>query len=170
MYEVTPEQMDSILLVIGLPLGEQEAIFNALNFNPYDNYSDGAGDVGGIIIIPKRDLEDRLKDEQKDPFNYGRFPEERMKEIEAGSTFNAREVETVKANLIEECFDDDGNVFQASTEISDGERTVSVLYAEQIQGQGGLHIVDFFGFFETEELMDKAIETFEDVIFHDMFA
>ena len=61
MYNVTPEQIDSILLVIGLSLGEQEAVFNELDFNPYDNYSDGAGDVGGILIIPKRDMENRVK-------------------------------------------------------------------------------------------------------------
>ena len=169
MYKVTPEQIDSILLVIGLSLGEQEAVFNELDFNPYDNYSDGAGDVGGILKIPKRDMENRVEDAQKYPFDYTRFSEARMTEIEAGSTLTDDEIETVKAEYIEECIEDDGSVFQASTEISDGERIISVLYAEQTQGQGGLNIVDFYGFFETAELMAKAMETFEDVIFHDMF-
>ena len=67
-----------------------------------------------------------------------------MTEIEAGSTLTDDEIETVKAEYIEECIEDDGSVFQASTEISDGERIISVLYAEQTQGQGGLNIVDFY--------------------------
>ena len=93
-----------------------------------------------------------------------------MGEIEAGAPLTEEEIEIVKAKYIDECIADDGSVYAALTNISDGERMVYVLYAEQTQGQGGLHIVDFYGFFETEEINAKAMQSFEDVIFHDMFA
>ena len=169
MHKVTTEQMDKLLSC--MEGGEdQSAVFHELDFNPYDNYSDGAGDVGGTLIIPKRAMENRVKDAQKYPFDYTRFSEERMTEIEAGSALTAEEIEVVKAEYIEECIDDEGSVFLASTEISDGKRTVSVLYAEQTQGQGGLNIVDFFGFFKTDEALEKEIQSFEDVILHDIYA
>lgn len=170
MYDVTTKQMNAVLRTIGKSMGAQQTVFSELDFNPYDNYSNGVGDVSGVIIIPKRDIEKRLKEEQEDPFNYGRFPEERMDEIEAGAPLTQEEIEIVKAKYIDECIADDGSVFAALTNISDGERKVYVLYAEQTQGQGGLHIVDFYGFFETEKSMRKAMQSFEDVIFHDMFA
>jgi len=170
MYDLTTEQMNAVLSTIGKTMDAQETVFNKLDFNPYDNYSDGASDVSGTLIIPKRAMENRVKDAQRYPFDYTRFSEERMTEIEAGSALTAQEIEVVKAEYIEECIDDEGSVFLVSTEISDGERTVSVLYAEQTQGQGGLHIVDFYGFFKTDEALEKAIESFEDVILHDMFA
>lgn len=169
MHKVTTKQMDKLLSCI--EGGEdQSAVFDELDFNPYDNYADGAGGFGGILIIPKRDMENRLKDAQKYPFDYTRFSEERMTEIEAGSALTAEEIEVVKAEYIEECIDDEGSVFLTATEISDGERTVSVLYTEQTQGQGGLNIVDFFGFFKTDEALEKEIQSFEDVILHDIYA
>ena len=89
-----------------------------------------------------------------------------MTEIKAGLALTAEEIEPIKAEIIE----DDKYVFLTSTEISDGERTISVLYTEQTQGQGGLNIVDFFGFFKTDEALEKEIQSFEDVILHDIYA
>lgn len=170
MYDVTTKQMNAILRTIGKSMDAQQTVFSELDFNPYDNYSNGVGDISGIIIIPKRDIEKRLKEEQEDPFYWERFSEERMKKIEAGTPLTNEEIEIIKATYIDECIADDSSVFAALTNISDGERTVYVLYAEQTQGQGGLHIVDFYGFFETEKSMQKAMQSFKDVIFHDMFA
>jgi len=70
MYDVTPEQTNAILRTIGKPMDAQQTVFDELDFNPYDNYSNGVGDVSGVIIIAKRDIEKRLKEEREDPFNY----------------------------------------------------------------------------------------------------
>ena len=37
MYEITSEQMTQIKAVVGKGLEAQEAVFNALDFNPYDD-------------------------------------------------------------------------------------------------------------------------------------
>ena len=74
MYDVTTKQMNAILRTIK-SMDAQQTVFSELDFNPYDNYSNGVGDISGIIIIPKRDIEKRLKEEQEDPFYWERFSE-----------------------------------------------------------------------------------------------
>ena len=170
MQKVTQEQMDTIVSILDKPIEEQKTVFDDLNLSPYENYANNAGDIGGILIISEGDINDRLESAQKSPSDYTGFTEKRIIEIEAGSLLTEDEIEIIKAQYIQECIEDDGSEFLVSTEISDEKRSIFVLYAEQMQGQGGLNIINFFGFFETDEELEKAMQSFEDVILYDMFA
>jgi len=50
-----------------------------------------------------------------------------------------------------------------------GGKIVSILSAKQAQGQGGLNRIDFFDFFERDDALAKAIQSFKDIILHELF-
>jgi len=52
MYEMTTEQMAQIKAVVGKGFEAQEAVFNALDFNPYDD--EGAGGYDSVVMERER--------------------------------------------------------------------------------------------------------------------
>lgn len=158
MYEVSNEQMDKIKKVIGQSLEIQNDVFKSLDLNPYDFYE--VHDPGEYfnIVLSKEELEDRVKEVQKYPPNYDGFSDERLEELKSGSKITPQEVEAIKESFIEEKRDDDSPVTWAISEITDGSRTVYVFYYEQVWGQGGLNVNDFWGFYTTEEEAVRALD------------
>ena len=83
MYEMTTEQMAQIKAVVAKALEAQEAVFNTLDFNPYDD--DGAGGYESVVMERER-YESERKDRLESPIDYGVCEtDEREAEILAGA-------------------------------------------------------------------------------------
>ena len=158
MYAMTYEQMTQIKAVVSKPLEAQEAVFDALDFNPYDDE-----DIGGLdSVVMERE---RYKSERKErvdyPLDYGICEtDERAEEIKAGAALSEAEEQALNENI----FDGD-DTLMVITELSDGTDKVQAVTVQQIWGQAGLHVIDFLGFFANYEDAQKAIEAADYVTF-----
>ena len=150
MYKITTEQMTIIKAVVGNGLEAQEAVFNALDFNPYED-----GDIGSLdSVVMERE---RYKSERKErvdyPLDYGICEtDERAEEIKAGAALSEAEEQALNENI----FDGD-DTLMVITELSDGTDKVLAVTVQQIWGQAGLNVIDFLGFFANYEDAQKAI-------------
>ena len=158
MYEMTTEQMAQIKAVVGKGLEAQEAVFNSLDFNPYDD--EGAGGYDSVVME-----RERYKSERKEridyPLDYGICEtDERAEEIKAGAALSEAEEQALNENI----FDGD-DTLMVITELSDGTEKVLAVTAQQIWGQGGLHVIDFLGLFANYEDARKAIDAADYVTF-----
>ena len=160
MYEITTEQMAQVKAVVGKSLEAQEAVFNSLDFNPYDDE-----DIGGLdSVVMERE---RYKSERKEridyPLDYGICEtDERAEEIKAGAALLEAEEQALNENI----FDGD-DTLMVITELSDGTDKVQAVTVQQIWGQGGLHVIDFLGFFANYEDAQKAIGAADYVTFEE---
>jgi hypothetical protein len=158
MYQVTPEKMVKIKVVVGQGLEAQEAVFNALDFNPYDD--EGAGGYDSVVMERER-YESERKERIGYPLDYGICEtDERAEEIKAGVALSEAEEQALNENI----FDGD-DTLMVITELSDGTDKVLAVTVQQIWGQGGLHVIDFLGFFANYEDAQKAIEAADYVTF-----
>ena len=100
MYEITTEQMTQIKANIGKGLEAQEAVFNALDFNPYDD--EGAGGYDSVVMERER-YEGERKERIESPTAYGVYEtDEREAEIVAGAALTQEEEErSLNANIFE---------------------------------------------------------------------
>ena len=48
--------------------------------------------------------------------------------------------------------------------MSDDKRSIYILYTEMMCGQGGIQMIDFFGYFDTEQDARTAMETLEGIV------
>ena len=160
MYQVTPEKMVKIKVVVGKGLEAQEAVFNALDFNPYDDEDIGSLDS---VVMERERYESERKERVDYPLDYGICEtEERAKEIKAGAALSEAEEQALNENI----FDGD-DTLMVITELSDGTDKVLAVTVQQIWGQGGLHVIDFIGFFANYEDAQKAIEAADYVTFEE---
>ena len=171
MYKVSSEQMKSIIKTIGKSLKVQTAVFEAMDLNPYDYYEHHDPAEYFNIVLSVEELEDQIKYLQEYPEEWVRtdddgarregFSEERIKEIEAGEKITPQEVKEIRESYIQEKRYEECPVTWTITEITDDTRTVYAFYFEQMWGQGGLNINDFWGFFATAEDAEKALKQME---------
>jgi hypothetical protein len=160
MYEMTTEQMAQIKAVVGKGLEAQEAVFNALDFNPYDD--EGAGGYDSVVMERER-YESERKERIGYPLDYGICEtDERAEEIKAGAALSEAEEQALNENI----FDGD-DTLMVITELSDGTGKVLAVTVQQIWGQGGLHVIDFIGFFANDADAQKAIEAADYVTFEE---
>jgi hypothetical protein len=158
MYEVTTQQMAQIVKVLGKTLEAQEPVFNALDFNPYDD--EGAGGYDSVVMERER-YESERKERIGYPLDYGICEtDERADEIKAGAALAEAEEQALNENI----FDGD-DTLMVITELSDGTDKVQAVTVQQIWGQAGLHVIDFLGFFANYEDAQKAIEAADYVTF-----
>ena len=158
MHAITNEQMTQIKAVVSKPLEAQEAVFNALDFNPYDD--EGAGGYDSVVMERER-YESERKERIGYPLDYGICEtDERAEEIKAGAALSDAEEQALNENI----FDGD-DTLMVITELSDGTDKVQAVTVQQIWGQGGLHVIDFLGFFANYEDAQKAIEAADYVTF-----
>jgi hypothetical protein len=158
MYEVTIQQMAQIVKVLGKTLEAQEPVFNALDFNPYDD--EGAGGYDSVVMERER-YESERKERIGYPLDYGICEtDERADEIKAGAALSEAEEQALNENI----FDGD-DTLMVITELSDGTDKVQAVTVQQIWGQAGLHVIDFLGFFANYEDAQKAIEAADYVTF-----
>ena len=158
MYEVTTEQMAQIKAAVGKPLKAQEAEFNSLDFNPYDD--EGAGGYDSVVMERER-YEGERKERVDYPLDYGICEtDERAEEIKAGAALSEAEEQALNENI----FDGD-DTLMVITELSDGTDKVLAVTVQQIWGQAGLNVIDFLGFFANYEDAQKAIGAADYVTF-----
>ena len=160
MYKMTTEQIAQIKAVVGKGLEAQEAVFNSLDFNPYDDE-----DIGGLdSVVMERE---RYKSERKEridyPLDYGICEtDERAEEIKAGAALSEAEEQALNENI----FDGD-DTLMVITELSDGTDKVLAVTVQQIWGQAGIHVINFVGFFANDDDAQKAIEAADYVTFEE---
>ena len=158
MYEMTTEQMAQIKAVVGKGLEAQEAVFNTLDFNPYND--EGAGGYDSVVMERER-YESEHKERIGYPLDYGICEtDERAEEIKAGAALSEAEEQALNENI----FDGD-DTLMVVTELSDGTDKVQAVTVQQIWGQAGLHVIDFLGFFANYDDAQKAIEAADYVTF-----
>ena len=160
MYQVTPEKMVKIKVVVGKGLEAQEAVFNALDFNPYDD--EGAGGYDSVVMERERYGSER-KERIGYPLDYGICEtDERAEEIKAGAALSEAEEQALNENI----FDGD-DTLMVITELSDGTDKVLAVTVQQIWGQAGIHVINFVGFFANDDDAQKAIESADYVTFEE---
>ena len=99
MYQVTPEKMVKIKVVVGQGLEAQEAVFNALDFNPYDD--EGAGGYDSVVMERER-YESERKERFDYPLDYGICEtDERAEEIKAGAALSEAEEQALNENIFD---------------------------------------------------------------------
>ena len=158
MYKVTEDQMSQIQASIGQDSGAQNDVFEALDFNPYDD--EGIDSLDSIVMERERYANER-KERVGYPLDYGVCDtEERAEEIKAGAVLTHEEEQMLNSDI----FDED-DTYMVVTEMSDGNRNALAVNVQQMWGQGGLHVIDFLGFFANHEDAQKAIEAADYVTF-----
>jgi hypothetical protein len=157
-YSLSTEQMAKITSVLGKALKFQVPIFTGLDFNPYDD--EGIGSLDSIVMERER-YESERKERIGCPLDYGVCDtEERAEEIKAGAALTDEEEQMLNNDI----FDQD-DTYMVVTEMSDGNRNALAVNVQQMWGQGGLHVIDFLGFFANHEDAQKAIEAADYVTF-----
>ena len=160
MYKMTTEQIAQIKAVVGKGLEAQEAVFNSLDFNPYDDE-----DIGGLdsVVMERERYESERKERVGYPLDYGICEtDERAEEIKAGAALSEAEEQALNENI----FDGD-NTLMGITEMSDGTDKVLAVTVQQIWGQAGIHVINFVGFFANDDDAQKAIEAADYVTFEE---
>jgi hypothetical protein len=156
MYEMTTEQMAQIKAVVGKGLEAQEAVFNALDFNPYD----GGGGYDSVVMERER-YESERKERLESPIDYCVCEtEEREAEILAGAALTKDEERSLDENIFEH-----DDTLMVITKLSDGTVEVLAVTVQQIWGQAGLNVINFLGFFANDNDAQKAIESADYVTF-----
>lgn len=160
MYEMKTEQMAQIKAVVGKGLKAQEAVFNTLDFNPYND--EGAGGYDSVVMERER-YESERKERIGYPLDYGICEtDERAEEIKAGAALSEAEEQALNENI----FDGD-DTLMVITELSDGTDKVLAVTVQQIWGQAGIHVINFLGFFANDDDAQKAIEAADYVTFEE---
>lgn len=164
MHKVTNGQMDGILACMNHPVdGAQDAIFEALNLNPYDHYEDNNPDF--VLVVRESLIESHLYDLLNHPDAYLDEDDSRYSRLTNGKKLNSDEIEQLRAEYIEQQrHEEDAEYMVVTSLIDEQERAVFVAYSEMAMGQGGINIVEFFGFYATEEEATRACQNIEGLI------
>ena len=157
MLKVDSKQMQRIKACIGKPLEAQEKVFAELGFSAYD------GDCNNLFHVIYADTYNEIKNEIKlEADDYDLFSENRCKEIMKGATLSLEEEERLH-DYIFECNDEN---FIDTAMISDQNDTVFCVYLTQSEGQLGVAVADFFGFYSSEQEAVTAVEKLSDFVFY----
>ena len=157
MFKVDSKQMQRIKACIGKPLEVQEKVFAELGFSAYD------GDCDNLFQVIYADTYNEIKNEIKlDADYYNLFSENRCTEIKKGAVLSLEEEE----RLHDYIFEDNDEQFIDTAEISDQNDTVFCVYLTQNEGQLGLAVADFFGFYTSKQEAVTAVEKLSDFVFY----
>ena len=165
MYTVTTEQMNKIHASMSQPLEAQNAVFESLELNPYDNYENSEPEF--LLVIQKEDINDFLRNVQEHPDEYEFFPKERNDELKNSSQLTPEEIMFLKQTFIKDVMADECSECAAVARLTDGNLSFYAVYYEAVWGQGGLNINKFFGFFRTDEAARDAMNNQKDVLIID---
>ena len=160
VYKISSEQMSKIKATVSKGLEAQEAVFNTLDFNPYDD--EGAGGYDSVVMERER-YEGERKERIESPTAYGVCEtDEREAEIVAGAALTQEEERSLNENIFEH-----DDTLMVITKLSDGADEVLAVTVQQIWGQAGLHVINFLGFFANDDDAQKAIEAADYVTFEE---
>ena len=157
MLKVDSKQMQRIKACIGKPLEAQEKVFAELGFSAYD------GDCNNLFHVIYADTYNEIKNEIKlEADDYDLFSENRCTEIMKGAVLSLEEEERLH-DYIFECNDEN---FIDTAMISDQNDTMFCVYLTQSEGQMGIAVADFFGFYTSEQEAVRAVEKLSDFVFY----
>lgn len=153
MFVVSKEQMQQINGSLASDIFEQTAIFESLNYNPYDDdANDQFGGTYHSVVMPNYSYKSSYEEMATYPVDYGICDEDREVEIKAGSPLTSLEKQLIDDKIFE-----DDDTYIVINKFSDGKDEVFGLKVHQVQGQLGIQVIDFLGFFSTEEAAEAAI-------------
>ena len=166
MHIITPETFDNILNLLDAPFEEQEKFFNSLELNPYDNYDpfEVKPEHEFMVVVWKDAVEEWLKEALEDPHSYLDLPEEKLDYIENGGNLSNEELDQLRAMQIDYMRQEEHVDYAVIAPITDKTRTLTALYTEGGEGQSGLHIHDFWGFYKTDKEAEKALMSIDGII------
>ena len=142
---------------------QQKLVFDALQLNPYDNDFD-ANPLMFQQILFKKDVDCRLN-EIIELFGDGYVSEEREEELRTGGKLTSDERQELYDLVIQQDLESDSVNYLVVAEIqSPQQKSIYALYSEAMLGQGGIHIMNFFGFFEDAESAQDSVQTLDGVI------
>ena len=153
MFKVTSNQMLELSSSLNSGLEKQKTVFDKLNYSPYDD--DGNDEFGGAyyaIAMHKETYKAAVDNIKADPYYHGICDEIRDKEITSGASLTKEEQEAID----KEIFEDDDTVIVMSN-LSDGKSSIVCLSVQQSQGQGGIQVIDFLGFYKDSNDAEAAI-------------
>lgn len=154
MFSVSSDQMKQIRASLKTGFLDQSAIFEALNYNPYDDdVNDQFGGTYHSVVMPNYSYKSSYEDMATYPVDYGICDEDREVEIKAGSPLTSLEKQLIDDKIFE-----DDDTYMVINKFSDGKDEVFGLKVHQVQGQSGIQVIDFLGFFETVEAAEAAIQ------------
>jgi hypothetical protein len=164
MHKVNKEQMNSILACMNRPVkGAQDVIFEGLNLNPYDHYEDNNPDF--VLVVREDSINSHLNDLINHPDAYLDEDDKWFERLSGGKTLNSSEIEQLRAEYIEQQrHEEDAEYMVVTSLVDEQERAVFVAYSEMAMGQGGINIVEFFGFYTTEEEATRACQNIEGLV------
>ncbi len=160
MFKISSELLSKIQQSLNNNLSGQKGIFEAMDLNPYDDF-DGDLDADRRCKTAMYRVKYEMEKEERTKYadSFFLFSEMRCEEIMAGAELTQDEEHAVHEAIFE---DDDS--FAVISELSDGERSLFTLTMQQIQGQGGLHILEFLGFYESEKSAEDALESMDRIV------
>ena len=165
MYKVTQEQMDDIIECMNQPVnGVQDALFEALNLNPYDNYDDDkCHDY--ILVVREDDINSYIEEQLTYPEDCFDEGDSRLSKLLKGEKLSEGELKDLRESYIEQQRDEISAEYMIITQILDNKnRKVFAIYSEIFMGQGGINIAEFFGFYATEEEASLACQNLDGLI------
>ena len=153
MFLVSKEQFAQIKASLAKGVLEQAAVFDALNYNPYDDdVNDQFGGTYHSVAMPNYSYKLSFEDMAAYPVDYGICDEEREAEIKAGSPLTSLEKQLIDDKIFEH-----DDTYIVINKFSDRNEEVFGLKVHQVQGQLGIQVIDFLGFFSSEEAAEAAI-------------
>ena len=138
MYHVSTEILNQLIEALSKPVDQQEAIFNEIEFNPYDNSVDDERFEYGPVVF-QENVTSHINEVIENPEYYDYLSEPRIEAVSQGDPLTDDELTQIKESFITQEADDEGTEFAIISEISNGESSIFTCYFEQMQGQGGLH-------------------------------
>ena len=160
MHKVTKAQMDEVIACLQDPAGRDHgAVFNTLSLNPYDHCQNG-GELEFNVVVHESNILDAIQEIQDYPEEgYEILSEERQQEIEEGAKLTQKEQSLIRDKFIETSREAQDAEYAVVSKLSDGSREVYLLYTEMMCGQGGIQIIDFLGFYESEGKTRSAMNS-----------
>ena len=135
-------------------ISEQQAIFETLNYNPYDdaqNHDDIFNNYV-LVVMQKSQYESQREEYISWPEDYGICDEARAAQIKAGAPLTQHEDNAINESIFEQ-----DDTYMVISVITDGVDEIHALKVHQVQGQGGVHVIDFLGFYGTREAAEDAV-------------
>ena len=139
-------------------LGASEHVFDALNYNPYDDdVNDQFGGTYHSVAMPNYSYKLSFEDMAAYPVDYGICDEEET-EIKAGAPLTSLEKQLIDDKIFEH-----DDTYIVINKFSDTNEEVFGLKVHQVQGQLGIQVI--LGFFSTEEAAEAILECDYKILF-----
>lgn len=169
MHKVTPEQMNRILHEMGKPVPVNDGEAPTEKFDPFKelnphDYDANGGELEFNVAVYESDIADALEEAQEYPSDSYYLTDKQIEAVEAGAFLTEKENAEIRERFIQRSREEEGAQYLVVSEVSDDKRSVYILYTEMMCGQGGIQIIDFFGYFDTEQDARTAMNNLDGIV------